>query len=77
MLIKCIKTFHFKNKLHILLAIPCRLISITEARRIMQLSDTDRRISDEDLKKQYLKLAKIYHPDSSNSKGTDVITFQD
>ncbi len=47
--------------------IPLFHISTTEARRIMQLSDASMPLNDEELKKQYLKLAKIYHPDAQGS----------
>jgi hypothetical protein len=50
-----------------------RLISTLEARRFMQIPDgvqyPSKTFTEDMLKKQYLKLAKIYHPDA---KGTSV-----
>jgi hypothetical protein len=43
-------------------------LSILEARRIMQIPDgvvyPSKQFTEDHLKKQYLKLAKVYHPDA-------------
>jgi hypothetical protein len=49
-------------------AYPMFGISTLEARRIMQIPDgvvyPSKQYTEEMLKKQYLKLAKVYHPDA-------------
>jgi len=50
-----------------------RSISTAEARRVMQMPESGgTRLTEEELKKQYLKLAKIYHPDANRQDATTV-----
>ena len=55
------------------LLLQVRRISTLEAKRIMQIPDASTPsqammfMNEEYLKKQYLKLAKVYHPDSQGS----------
>lgn len=59
---------HFLRKHRLpfsLISLHSKRISQVEARRIMQIPNEDLHLINEDyLRKQYLKLAKIYHPDA-------------
>lgn len=51
-----------------LLGVQVRKITTLEAKRIMQIPDGSTQVYNEDfLKKQYLKLAKVYHPDAQGT----------